>query len=112
MRKLMLAGLLAAALGSFAVPADARTNVDLVLNFGPPPVRYEVVPAPRYGYVWAPGHWEWRGYRHFWVAGHWIRERHGYYYEPARWVVRDGGWVFYRGGWHRDRYYVYGGYGY
>ena len=100
MKKLMLAGLVAAALGSFAVPADARTEV--ILNFAPPPVRYEVVPAARVGHVWVPGHWEWRGHRHIWVAGHWLRERRGYYYTPARWVERDGGWVFYNGAWRRD----------
>ncbi len=103
MRKLMLAGLVAATLGSFAVPADARTDVDVVVNVGPPPVRYEVVPAPRVGYVWTPGYWDWRGHRHMWIAGHWVRARHGYYYTPARWVERDGGWVFYRGVWLRDR---------
>ncbi len=66
-------------------------------------MRYEVVPAPRVGYVWTPGYWDWRGRRHVWIAGHWIRARHGYYYTPARWVERDGGWVFYRGVWLRDR---------
>src|SRR4029450_11502978 len=37
-------------------PANAQVNI----TFGspPPPPRYEVVPAPRAGYVWAPGHYE------------------------------------------------------
>src|SRR6266542_3552782 len=37
-------------------PADAQVSI----TFGspPPPPRYEVVPAPRVGYVWAPGHYE------------------------------------------------------
>ena len=99
MKKLMLAGLIAAALGTFAVPAAARTEV--ILNFGPPPVRYEVVPAPRVGHVWVPGFWEWRGHHHVWVRGHWLRERRGYYYTPARWVERDGRWVYYGGAWSR-----------
>jgi hypothetical protein len=100
MKKLMVAGLVAAALGSFSVPAAART--DVYLNFAPPAPRVEVVPAPRVGHVWVPGYWEWRGHRHIWVAGHYVRERRGYYYAPARWVERDGGWVFYRGAWRRD----------
>src|SRR5258707_7771248 len=100
MRKLMLAGLVAATLGSFGVPADARPDVDVVVNVGPPPVRYEVVPAPRVGYVWTPGYWDWRGPRHMWIAGHWVRARHGYYYTPARWVERDGGWQFFCVRWH------------
>jgi len=99
MKKLVLAGLVAVALGSFAVPAAART--ELILNFGPPPVRYEVVPAPRVGYVWVPGFWEWRGRSHVWVGGRWLRERRGYAYAPSRWEERDGRWVFRRGEWHR-----------
>ena len=37
-------------------PADAQVSI----TFGspPPPPRYEVMPAPRAGYVWAPGHYE------------------------------------------------------
>src|SRR5258708_15678407 len=94
MRKLMLAALFAGSVESFAVPAAARTEV--ILNFAPPPVRYEVVPEPRVGHVWVPGFWEWRGHRHFWVAGHWVRERRGYVYAPARRIERDGRWVYYR----------------
>jgi hypothetical protein len=104
-QKLFLAGLVAATLGSIAIPAAARTNVDLYLNVGPPPLRYEVVPAPRYGYVWAPGYWHWTGHRHLWVAGHWVRHRPGYYYEPARWVDYDGRWRYrspYWRPWDRD----------
>ena len=101
MKKLLLAGLVAAALGSFSVPADACTDVDVYLNFGPPPVRYEVVPAPRAGHVWVPGFWEWRGHRHVWVTGRWMRERPGYHYAPARWEEVNGRWVLRRGVWNR-----------
>ncbi len=37
-----------------------------VVRARPAPV-YEVVPAPRPGYVWIRGHWE----GGFWVRGHW-----------------------------------------
>lgn len=100
LRKLILGSLVAAALGSIALPAAARTNVDLYLNFAPPPVRYEYVPAPRYGFVWVPGHWAWRGHRHVWVAGHWVRHRPGYYHRPARWVDYGGRWQYVPAGWH------------
>lgn len=99
MKKLLLASLVAAALGSFSVPAAART--DVYLNFAPPAPRVEVVPAPRAGYVWVPGYWEWRGHKHFWVSGRWLRERRGYHYAPARWEEHEGRWVFRGGGWNR-----------
>jgi YXWGXW repeat-containing protein len=99
MKKLIVGSLVAAALGAVALPAAARTNVDFYVNVAPPPVYYEVAPAPRVGWVWVPGFWDWRHHRHHWVAGHWIRERHGYYYAPARWVVSDGRYYYHRGGW-------------
>jgi len=93
MRKLIPASLVAAALGGMAIPAAARTNVDFFVNIGPPPVYHEVLPAPRAGFVWVPGYWDWRYGRHYWVGGHWMRHRPGYYYEPVRWRhYRSGGW--------------------
>jgi hypothetical protein len=88
MRKLILGSLVAAALGSFAVPAAARTNVDFFVNIGPPPVYYE------------PGFWDWRYGRYYWVGGHYVRHRHGYYYDPVRWHYRGG--RYYRSGGWRD----------
>ncbi len=67
----------------------------------PPPPRYEPVPHPRHGYVWAPGHWEWRGHRHDWVGGMWIAERPGYVYRAPAWRQRDGGWYMEQNGWAR-----------
>ena len=99
MRKLILGGLIAATLGGVSIPAAARTNVDFYLNFGPPPVRYEYVPAPRVGFVWVPGYWDWRYGRHHWVGGHWVRHRPGYFYEPARWVAQDARWYYHAPGW-------------
>lgn len=116
MKKLILGSLVAATLGSVSIPAAARTNVDVYLNFGPPPVRYELAPAPRVGFVWVPGYWDWRHGRHFWVGGHWVRNRPGYYYAPARWVDYGGRWQYVRPAWYRgdrdrdgipDRYDLY-----
>jgi WXXGXW repeat (2 copies) len=84
------------------LPSVAASNVDIQLNFGPPPARYEAVPAPRHGYVWEPGHWQWNGHRHVWVAGHWIRERPGYAYYAPRWVERNGRWHYQTSRWDRD----------
>jgi len=106
-RKLLARGMAAAALAAMAVPAHARANVDLFVNVGPPPAYYEVVPAQRVGFVWAPGHWAWRGHRHVWLAGHWVRNRPGFVYVPARWVDYGGRWVYRPGAWRRDYVVVY-----
>lgn len=96
MRKLIVAALMAGTLA--ALPAAARTNVDFYVSVAPPAVPYEVVPAPRHGFVWAPGFWDWRHGRYVWVGGHWVRHRPGYYYEPVRWV-HQGGRYYRAGGW-------------
>ncbi|QJR13771.1 YXWGXW repeat-containing protein [Usitatibacter palustris] len=102
MRKI-LAGLLIA--GSAAtMPSVASAAVDVYLNFGPPPVRYEPIPAPRRGYVWVPGYWDYRYNRHAWVQGTWVRERPGYYYAQPVWLNDGGRWHLSQGGWKQGRY--------
>ena len=99
MKKLLLASLLAGAFGSMSLPVAAQT---IIVDHAPPPPREERVPHARHGYVWAPGHWEWRHGNHFWVRGSWMRERRGYSYHAPNWVERDGHWVMERGRWDRD----------
>jgi hypothetical protein len=103
MRKLIIGSFIAAALAGAALPAAARSNVDLFVNIAPPPLRYEYVPAPRVGFVWAPGYWDWRHSRYHWVPGRYVRHRPGYYSEPARWSHRDDRYYYSRPGWRRDR---------
>ena len=79
----------------------ASADVGVYFNTAPPPARFEAVPAPRRGYVWAPGYWNARNNRHVWQAGHWERERKGYRYNQPRWTQRDSRWHFERGGWNR-----------
>lgn len=79
--------------------ASAQVGVSVVIGNAPPPPRFESVPAPRRGYVWAPGYWNWDGYRHVWASGHWERERVGSYWRPAEWVRADGGWRLSPAGW-------------
>ena len=100
-RRPLLVALMLASLAAIAVPSYAR-DVDVYLNVAPPPPRYEVVPGPRYGHVWVPGYWDWRGHRHVWISGHWERVRHGHRWHESRWVERDGRWYLERGGWRRD----------
>jgi hypothetical protein len=96
-RKILLASAAVAAMGSFSVPASAAIYVDVA----PPAPRVEVVPAPRVGYAWAPGYWDWRDNRHTWTTGHWERERPGYAYVAPEWRERDGHWYMERHGWER-----------
>jgi hypothetical protein len=91
----------AAALGGVAAPLAASAEVNVYFRAPPPPVRVEVAPAPRRGYVWVPGYWDVRRDRHVWQKGHWVRERRGYHYAPSVWVERDNRWALERGGWRR-----------
>ena len=79
--------------------AVAAVGVDIDVR--PPPERVVVVPAPRRGYVWAPGYWRWNGRDHVWVEGHWVRERRGYHWVPAHWEGRGNRWHFEEGHWER-----------
>ncbi len=99
-RKSLVAVLCAASVGAIAVPMTANAEVAIYFNSAPPPPRYEVVPAPRRGYVWAPGYWNARDNRHVWQAGHWQRERAGYHYVQPTWRQRDM-WQLDRGRWNK-----------
>ena len=86
-------------------PQYQRAPQGLVpVQYGPPPApRYEAVPPPRRGMVWAEGHWERRGHRDAWVPGRWIKARPGYVYRQPHWDQRGDRWNMQRGGWDRDR---------
>jgi hypothetical protein len=81
------------------LPSMAQTAFNLVINSAPPAPRFESVPAPRRGYVWAPGYWNWDGGRHVWLAGHWEPDRLGYQYQPGEWIRDGGGYRLRTGGW-------------
>ncbi|MEO8523352.1 MAG: YXWGXW repeat-containing protein [Caldimonas sp.] len=98
--KLSAVALLAAASAGFSPVVVARP-INLDIQIGPPAPRVEVIPAPRRGYIWTPGYWDWRGGRHYWVGGNWARERRGYVYAQPNWVNEGGHWRLNRGGWNR-----------
>jgi hypothetical protein len=79
----------------------ANAGVGIYLNVAPPESRYEAVPAPRRGYLWAPGYWDARYNRHVWQRGHWERERRGYHYNQPTWAQREDRWELQRGRWSR-----------
>jgi len=103
MRKRLFAIVLAAA----AITAgSAFAQVNVFIGTPPPAPRVEVIPAPRAGYVWAPGFWRWDNGHHVWAGGHWIEARRGQRWVPDHWVqYRDGnrdGWRHDAGHWDRD----------
>jgi len=93
------------ALSACVVEAPPRRHavaaVGIDIDVRPPPDRVVVVPAPRRGYVWAPGYWRWNGRDHVWAEGHWVRERRGYHWVPAHWEGRGNRWHFEEGHWER-----------
>jgi len=101
-RKLLLAALAASSIWIAPLPASAATT--FYVDIAPPAPRYEVVPAPRAGYVWQPGVYEWNNGRHVWRKGYWVKEHHGQYYHPSRWEQRDGRWYMEKGNWSKERY--------
>ena len=94
---------LAVLVAASAVLAPAATAVphSIDVRVGPPAPRYEAVPAPRRGYVWAPGYWDRRGQQYAWTRGTWVRERPGYVYTQPAWVNDGGRYRFNRGAWAR-----------
>lgn len=91
-KKLIFGSFAAVGLASVAFPAAARTGVDLHLNFAPPVAYHEVIPAPRAGWLWVPGYWEWRANHYHWVPGHYVRARPGYVYHGGHWYPAHGGY--------------------
>jgi WXXGXW repeat (2 copies) len=77
---LVSTGFVAAALLSASASALAWTvwpDVDFewYANVGRmPDATVEITPAPRDGYIWAPGHWETRGAHQGFVSGHWVKD--------------------------------------
>jgi len=98
LRNVLLCTLLA--VGSAAMPAAAQVTINI--GVAPPAPLYEVVPAPRSGYAWAPGYWRWEGQRHVWAKGHWMEARPGSYWVADRWEPRDGRHYYEPGRWEHD----------
>jgi hypothetical protein len=98
MKKILLGTMVAATL---SVGSVSVATADVFVRVAPPAPRTEVMPAPRKGYVWTPGYWDYRAGRHIWVQGTYVREKHGYHYANPQWHERDGRWVLERGHWSR-----------
>ncbi|WP_211461387.1 YXWGXW repeat-containing protein [Collimonas silvisoli] len=103
MKRILCAAALITVSAAAFIPGQAMAQIGVSITIGtpPPPPRYEVVPPPRVGYIWAPGYWNWDGNRHVWAGGHWERARSGYLYDRPEWRQGSNGWELRRGGWHR-----------
>lgn len=65
----------------------------------PPALQSENFGAPRAGFVWIRGRWDWQNGNWAWVAGHWERERANYRWADGRWEQRGNQWVWVEGSW-------------
>lgn len=87
---------LAALVTAVTFPALGQVNINInvpgLVQAAPPPPRYEAMPGPRQGQVWAPGRWVWNERDYVWQGGRWQQARPDYVYAPGRWVQAGGGW--------------------
>lgn len=82
-----------------ALPFLAMAEGDVEVTVAPPSPKTEVIPAPRTGYIWAPGYWERENNDYIWVKGHWI-ETHPGHWAPDHWEQIDSThWRFHPGHW-------------
>lgn len=87
-----------------AAPAVlSGVDVSVVIGVPPPVTVVETAPAPRVGYVYAPGYWGWDGQRHVWIRGRTIAERPGYTWVADRWEPVGGRYRFVPGYWEPVR---------
>ena len=81
---------------TIVAPATAAPSAApglVVVQVEPPAPRVESMPAPREGYVWAPGYWSWDGSNYVWVEGRYVPALAGYSYVAPHWEAVNGGWV-------------------
>ena len=87
---------------AFAAPTMANPGAAVTTDVRTPPSRVELV-APRAGYVWAPGYWEWYGRSYHWATGSYIYERRHAHWVADQWVQEGGRWHYLRGRWESTR---------
>jgi len=75
-------------------------GAEVTSDTAPPPARIERV-APREGFIWAPGYWQWKGNAYYWVSGTYIFERRGAHWIPDQWQQTGTHWQYVRGRWER-----------
>jgi hypothetical protein len=66
----------------------------------PPPLRVEVVGAPRAGHFWRAGYYGWSGRDYTWYPGAYYPERVGYRYVSPSWYAVGSRWAYRPGRWY------------
>jgi hypothetical protein len=84
-----------------AVTPRVSAGAEIVTDTAPPPDRVEHAPAPRDGYVWGAGHWEWNGRSYVWISGTWLVERRAAHWVVDRWEQVGAKWHYIAGHWER-----------
>ena len=79
--------------------ATVTVDAGIYPSAAPPAVRVENYGAPRNGFLWISGRWDWRGGQWAWVDGHWERERANQRWNPGRWELQNGRWTWNEGSW-------------
>ena len=87
-------------IGALALPVYAA-DVEVQINAAPPPpVKVEVSPpAPRTGYIYEPGHYNWDGQKYQWQDSRYIEARPGRTYTPTTVEKKGDVWIYKKGGW-------------
>lgn len=88
-----------ASLSLFASLSLAESEI--ITTVPPPPLKLEIAPTARDGYLWSPGHWEWSGRSYFWVPGNWVVQRRNAHYVESQWTESGGSWHFAKAHWER-----------
>jgi hypothetical protein len=86
---------------AFAAPSVSLAEAEITTQIEPPPLKVELAPPARDGYVWSAGHWEWSGRSYYWVSGSWVVQRRGSHYVGNSWEKVGAEWHFVRGHWER-----------
>jgi hypothetical protein len=97
-RNALLANLILAA--SLVVAPTIASAANDSADVAPPAPRVEPV-APREGYIWAPGYWEWNGRAYKWVSGSYIYERRAAHWVADRWEQVGPHWQHVHGHWEQ-----------
>jgi hypothetical protein len=83
--------------------ASSHAQVDISVNWAPPPLPvYEQPACPVAGYIWTPGYWGWDSdyYDYYWVPGVWVPPPSvGLLWTPPWWGWRNGVYAFNQGYW-------------
>jgi hypothetical protein len=89
--------------GTATIAAAASSSGEIEIQVAPPPDRVEVIPAPREGFIYERGHYDWDNNRYVWREGRFIHKREGHVYTPYALEHRGERWYYHRGHWDDDQ---------